>query len=155
MIDQKTTNTRYKIQTAAWKDLNPLRRLEHICFPRDRWPLLDLIAVLSFPGIVRYKAVSDGELIGFIAAEVRRRDNVAWISTIAVHPGYRRQGIASEMLDLCETQLDAPVVRLTVRATNESAIRLYEGRGYYRVGIMPRYYQDDEDGIVYEKPLEN
>jgi ribosomal protein S18 acetylase RimI-like enzyme len=155
MIKQKSTSTKYDIQTAEWKDLNPLRRLERICFPRDRWPLLDLIAVLSFPGIIRYKAVSGGKLIGFIAGEVRRRDNVAWISTVAVHPGYRRQGIASDLLDLCESQLEAPVIRLTVRSTNEGAIHLYEGRGYYRVGIMPGYYQDGEDGIVYEKPIEN
>ncbi|NIP41807.1 MAG: GNAT family N-acetyltransferase, partial [candidate division Zixibacteria bacterium] len=87
------------------------------------------------------------------AGETRRRENVAWIATIAVHPDFRRQGIASALLDICESELKTPSVRLTVRKTNTEAIQLYEQRGYHLVGIMREYYGDNEDGIIYEKQL--
>jgi ribosomal-protein-alanine N-acetyltransferase len=148
------THPRFTILPAEWKDLNALRKLERICFPLDRWPMLDLIAVLSFPGIARYKAVVDGKLVGFAAGDVRQRDNTGWISTIAVHPAYRRMGIATALLETCEASLDAPAIRLTVRKSNEAAIHLYRQRGYYQVGVWPDYYQDHEDGIIFEKPLE-
>lgn len=153
MVAQRTSKTQYQIRPAEWKDLSALRKLERVCFPRDRWPILDLIAVLSFPGIVRYKAVSNERLIGFIAGETRSRENVAWISTIAVHPDFRRQGIATALLDICESELKTPSVRLTVRKTNIEAIQLYDQRGYQMVGIMREYYGDNEDGIIYEKRL--
>ena len=80
------------IETASLRDLGPLRRLEQISFPKDAWPLLDLIGVLTFGGVVRLKAVCDGQMVGFIAGDVRRMEGVAWIATVAVLPEYRGQG---------------------------------------------------------------
>ena len=65
-----------QIQPANLFDLSAVRQLEKVCFPVDAWPLLDMIGALTFPNIVRYKALWDGELIGFIAgvsAPVGRR----------------------------------------------------------------------------------
>ena len=42
-------------------------------------------------------------------------------------------------------------VRLSVRMSNEAAIRLYERAGYTRVGAWGNYYTDGEDGLVMEK----
>ena len=44
------------IQPATWRDLNSLRHLERLCFPKDAWPLLDLVGVLTLPNVVRLKA---------------------------------------------------------------------------------------------------
>ena len=60
------------VEPATWRDLNPLRSLEKICFPVDVWPLFDMIGVLTFPGVVRLKATQNGEMVGFIAADIRR-----------------------------------------------------------------------------------
>jgi ribosomal-protein-alanine N-acetyltransferase len=46
------------IAQATLRDLNALRKIERVCFPKDAWPLLDLISVLSFPGVVHLKAVA-------------------------------------------------------------------------------------------------
>ena len=56
-----------EIQTASLLDLGALRRLERACFEKDAWPLLDLVAVLTWPEVVRLKAVDSGEMIGFVA----------------------------------------------------------------------------------------
>ena len=143
----------YQIEPATWRDLGALRRLEQECFPLDAWPLLDLIAVLSFSNIVRLKAILNDEMIGFIAGDLRRGQDLAWIATIGVLPVYQRQGIASALLQACEAQLQTSRVRLSLRINNQPARLLYESAGYYQVGIWPEYYNDKTDALVMEKHL--
>lgn len=139
------------IEPATWRDLTALRQLEQVCFPQDAWPLWDLIGVLTFPNVVRLKASLAGKLVGFIAADTRRGENLAWIATLAVHPDYRRLGIGSALLSACESRLDVPRIRLSVRASNQPALRLYTRFGYKHHSIWPGYYADGEDALVLEK----
>lgn len=140
------------LQIANWRDLNGLRQLEQACFPKDAWPLLDLIGVLITPGVVRLKAVSPGgEMIGFIAGDDHLKDGLAWIATLGVLPDFRRQGIGQALLEACEQRLQSHRIRLNVRYSNHAAIRLYERNGYQRIGIWEKYYQDGEHALVMEK----
>jgi ribosomal-protein-alanine N-acetyltransferase len=139
------------VEPATWRDLNDLRRLEQVCFPEDAWPLWDLIGVLTFPGVVRLKATIAGEMVGFIAADIHRFENVAWIATLGVLPDYRRRGIASILLRASEERLKVPRIRLSVRTSNRPAIDLYTRFGYVRHGVWSRYYADGEDALVLEK----
>ena len=88
----RTTATGWAIESASLRDLGALRHLEQACF-RDAWPLLDLISVLTMPGVVRLKAVVAGCMVGFVAGDVRRDEGVAWIATIGVLPEFRQQGM--------------------------------------------------------------
>jgi ribosomal protein S18 acetylase RimI-like enzyme len=141
----------YTIEPATWHDLNALRRIEKICFPLDAWPLLDLIGILTFPNIIRLKAVSDGQMVGFVAGDIKPAERLAWIATIGVLPEYQGRGIGAALLSACEAQLDVPVIRLVVRPSNQTAIHLYERFGYASMGTWRRYYSDGEDGAVMEK----
>ena len=143
-----------EITAATWRDLNALRRVEQVCFPRDAWPLWDLIGVLTLPNVIRFKAVADEQMVGFIAGDLRPAQRQGWIATIGVLPEYRGQGIGSALLDICEARLEMPSIRLNVRISNETAIRLYQKRGYQRIGIWPEYYQDREDALIMEKRIE-
>jgi len=143
--------SRFTIETATWRDFNALRRLEQVCFPQDAWPLWDLVGVLTVPNVVRLKAVLDGRMVGFIAGDWRRSDRVAWISTVGVLPEYRRQGIGRALIEACEQRLDGVAIRLSVRISNQQAIRLYESLGYHHLGTWPEYYQGGEDARVMEK----
>jgi ribosomal protein S18 acetylase RimI-like enzyme len=140
-----------EIIPATLRDLSALRTLERVCFEKDAWPLLDLMAVLTFPDVIRLKAVEDGRMIGFIAGDPRRSEGFAWIATVAVDPGYRRRGIGRALLLVCENQLHEPRVKLTVRMSNSGAITLYEREGYRTVDVWKGYYNDGEDGVVMEK----
>ncbi len=140
-----------EIIPATWRDLKELRYLEEVCFAQDAWPLLDVIGVLSFPGIVRIKAVMDEKMVGFIAGEVRNPQDLAWIATFGVLPAFRRQGIGSALLEACEKELNVERVRLSVRVGNKTAIRLYSSFGYQRVGTWPEYYRGGIDAVVLEK----
>jgi ribosomal protein S18 acetylase RimI-like enzyme len=143
-----------EIQVASLRDLAALRRLEHACFEKDAWSLLDLMAVLTWPEVVRLKAVEDGEMVGFVAGDPRPSEGVSWIATIGVDPRYQRRGIGRTLLEACEAQIKLPRVKLTVRISNQSAISLYEKQGYRSVDIWRRYYNDGEDGLVMEKVLQ-
>jgi len=142
-----------EIQTASIRDLGALRRLENACFEKDAWPLLDLMAVLTWPQVVRLKADEDGYLVGFVAGDPRPAQGLAWIATIGVDPGYQRRGIGRALLRACEEQVKMPLVKLTVRLSNQVAIALYEKEGYQTVDIWKTYYDDGEDGLVMEKIL--
>jgi ribosomal protein S18 acetylase RimI-like enzyme len=144
---------RVAIEIASIRDLGALRHVEQVCFPKDAWPLIDLIGVLTFPGVIRFKAVNDKQMVGFIAGDVRRMEGVAWIATVAVLPDYRGRGIGSALLKACEEKITVNRVRLCVRMSNDVAIRLYEKFGYSKVGEWTRYYQDGESALVMEKKL--
>lgn len=140
-----------EIAAASIRDLNALNRFEHVCFGKDAWPILDLIAVLTFPDIIRLKVVEDGRMIAFAAGDMHNPDGLGWIATIGVDPQYRRRGIGRELLRACEKRLRGARIRLSVRASNDGAIRLYEQEGYRRVEVWQGYYNDGESAIVMEK----
>lgn len=152
MLDPTTAP--YTIQPSTWRDLMALRRVEEVCFLQDLWPLLDLVAVLTVPRIVRLKAVVADQMVGFVAGDPHPPDQVGWITTIGVLPEYRRRGIASDMLARCEEQMGMAFVRLCVRRSNAGAIRLYSDRGYRQVSVWAHYYLGGEDALVLEKRCE-
>jgi ribosomal protein S18 acetylase RimI-like enzyme len=145
------SDTSVAIEPASLRDLSALRHVEQICFPKDAWPLMDLIGVLTFPGVVRLKAMNGRQMVGFIAGDIRRLEGMAWIATVAVLPEFRGRGIGAALLQACEARISVNRIRLCVRPSNDVAIRLYERFGYTRVGEWTKYYQDGESALVMEK----
>ena len=143
-----------EIQEASLRDLGSLRRLESACFKKDAWPILDLMAVLTWSGVVRLKAVVEDEMVGFVAGDPRPAQNAGWTATIGVDPRYQRRGIGRALLRACEERMQYPRMKLTVRMSNEAAIALYKKEGYRTVDIWKNYYNDGEDGLVMEKILD-
>jgi ribosomal-protein-alanine N-acetyltransferase len=79
------------------------------------------------------------------------------ITNVAVHPAYRRRGIARAMLaavleDAVRRSLS--LVGLEVRPTNAEARTLYESFGFRVVGRRRGYYYDTgEDALIMEARL--
>ena len=76
----------------------------------------------------------------------------AHVTTIAVRENMRRQGIGERLLisamDMAAS-LDAQIVTLEVRISNECALLLYQKCGFYKTGTRPRYYTDNgEDAFI-------
>ncbi len=80
----------------------------------------------------------------------------AHISTIAVHPEWRRRGIGSLLLDTLlrhAQDQEAQVVTLEVRVSNTAAQALYATWGFQAVGRRRRYYSDTgEDALIMTTP---
>ena len=142
----------WSIQTATWRDFSQLNQLERACFPpEDLWPFWDLIAALTLPGLVRLKAVVDGQMVGFVGGERDVNRRLGWVTTLGVLQPYRRQGIALALLAQCEQDLAMPAIQLSVRASNQAAIDLYKKCGYTVVRLWEKYYVGGEDALVLEK----
>ncbi len=145
------SNSAFEILPANWRDLFALRRLENECFPEDAWPLPDLFGALTLPGILRLKAVVQGEMVGFVAADTTRSRELNWIITIGVSAAHRRKGIGLALLKACEERLHARAFRLCVRRSNQPALQLYQQTGYSTVDVWKGYYSGGEDALVLEK----
>lgn len=75
----------------------------------------------------------------------------AHIATLAVHPEFRRRGIAKRLLvrALRSTIHEgAKQAMLEVRASNHIAQNLYRQFGFVVVGRRPRYYLDNNEDAV-------
>jgi len=142
------------IETATWRDLKDLHQLEKVCFQLDAWPLLDILEVLTIPQIIRYKAADQEKLVGFIAVDLRRSQQTAWIATLAVLPAYRKSGIGSTLIKICEEEVNLPRIRLSVRQSNQPAIQLYQKHGYQQIEVWKKYYKGGDNAYVFEKIIE-
>lgn len=103
----------------------------------------------------QWVAESGGVLRGYIlwwyvADEVH-------IVNVAVHPGFRRRGVARRLLAaVFEAARDRgmTIATLEVRFHNTAAITLYESLGFRKVAIRKAYYADNgEDAVVMLKTL--
>ena len=141
------------IKPATWHDLRELYQLERICFQVDAWPMLDVLGVLTLPQVLRLKAVDEKAMIGFIAADLRRMQQTAWIATLAVLPEYQKAGLGSALLETCESQIKLPRIRLSVRQSNHPAIQLYKKHSYQQVDTWSAYYKGGDDALIFEKTL--
>jgi [ribosomal protein S18]-alanine N-acetyltransferase len=76
----------------------------------------------------------------------------AHITTIAMHPDFRRRGLGEFMLvNLIDIAYDinARWVTLEVRVSNYSAQNLYRKYGFREAGLRHRYYSDNqEDALI-------
>ncbi|MEP7288945.1 MAG: GNAT family N-acetyltransferase [Chloroflexota bacterium] len=142
----------YTVSAATIRDAHAIRRLEQIVFPIDAYTYLSLTSLLMWPGGANYKLTDRrGELVGFVAGSPNWSTHTDWIVTLGVHPLHQRRGLGQLLLATCEEHLSQATLALTVRASNQPAIHLYERAGYSRAYIEPRYYNDGEDGIVMHK----
>ena len=141
----------YKINQATISDLNQLREMDRVCFDKDQWPLIELVAVLVLPGVVRLKVEIGNRMAGFISADSHRTEGIGWITSISVLPEFRRQGIAKALMIACAEMMKMPAMRLSVRRSNLGAQRLYNELGYKYVDVWKEYYGDGEDALIMEK----
>ena len=76
----------------------------------------------------------------------------AHITSISVHPDFRRRGLATELMKYIVNSCYKKMIKyitLEVRASNFSAISLYEKFGFKSVGRRKKYYQDNnEDALI-------
>jgi ribosomal-protein-alanine N-acetyltransferase len=76
----------------------------------------------------------------------------AHITILAVHPDYRQQGLGQILLFTLMAIAHARKLEwatLEVRASNQSAIALYQKFGFEPVGTRRKYYQDTgEDALI-------
>lgn len=99
----------------------------------------------------------DGEkkIIGYICWWII--EDEIHILNLAIHPDFRRKGVASALLEnLVSYAYENRISLLTleVRRFNSPAIQLYKKFGFRVTGIRKRYYPEGEDALIMERKLE-
>jgi ribosomal-protein-alanine N-acetyltransferase len=110
----------------------------------------EIAAPHSFP----FVAECDGIVAGYVCLMSLFEE--AQILDIAVAPELRGRGIARMLMDHAISvarEKDADVLALEVRASNISAIALYEKCGFVSTGLRHKYYEGVDDAVLMEKKL--
>jgi len=101
-----------------------------------------------------YIAVVDGSAVGFVYVQFYEWNRLAQIQGLAVDPSYQRQGIAAELVKVAERfarEKGARGVYVDTPTLNRKGRGFYEAVGYNYGYEMPRYYEDNLDGVTYQK----
>lgn len=115
-----------------------------ICWSKDSY-----IQELSNPIAKYFVAKIDNNVVGFVGTWIVLDES--HITNIAVHPNYRKQGIASkllnELLHYCKNQ-GCVAYTLEVRSSNIAAKSLYEKHNFKQDGIRKGYYEDNKEDAI-------
>jgi len=140
------------IRFAAESDLNGILAVERLSFPnRKQWDTGDFQDALKDLFLV----FVDGEISGFLVASCWENSKRAVILRIAVHPGHRKRGIATRLIEAAIGKFRGMGIReveIDVEIVKRGAIQLYEKVGFRTVRGIPmdkNNTMSDENGSFY------
>lgn len=129
--------------------------LEKLCFS-DPWSENSVASELKNKLALWLVAEEDGRVAGYIGSQTCTDESD--VMNVAVHPDFRRRGIAEALVNALVAELKAIESRcltLEVRASNAPAICLYEKMGFVEVGRRKNYYRNPrEDALIMRKEWE-
>ena len=127
-------------------------QLEKLCFS-DPWSEKSVASELENPLSLWLVALDGDTVAGYVGSQSVMGESD--MMNIAVHPDYRRQGLAEELVNALVTALAENgnhSLTLEVRASNAPAIALYEKTGFSQVGRRKNYYRNPkEDALILRK----
>jgi len=132
--------------------VSQIAQIEKCCFS-DPWSENSIASELENALSYWLVAVDGDKVAGYVGSQSVLGETD--MMNIAVHPDYRRQGIARKLIDALIEGLKARgslSLMLEVRASNEPAKALYADMGFQQIGIRPRYYSKPrEDALILRK----
>ena len=137
------------IRLATRADVPAIVDLESEVFGADAWDERAVLAELAGPG---RRVVVAADRSGYAVSMTL--GDIVDLQRIAVHPGRRRTGLASALLeDLLAHTGAADRMLLEVSEGNEAAVAFYAAHGFTRIDVRPRYYRDGSDALVLHRTL--
>ena len=119
-----------------------LHEIEKACFGRDAWSINNLVAEFKNDYSYLFGEVIDGKVVGYVCVRIMYEE--AQICNIAVLDSFRRQGIATRLLEAVAqyvTSKGCERSELEVNVCNTAAIELYKKCGYEIVGTRVNFYR--------------
>lgn len=137
------------------KDIDEVLIIENLCFTMP-WSKKAFEEDLNKNKLSKYiVAEHNKDVVGYIG--VWRILDEGHITNIAVHPKFRKRGIARALMEnLIQILKRESIIKMTleVRASNVPAINLYNQLGFKPEGIRKAYYEDNkEDALIMWKEL--
>ena len=132
-----------------------IAELETICFS-DPWSEKSIASELDNKLAFWLVAAEGDRVAGYIGSQTVMDETD--MMNVAVHPDFRRQGIAEALVNgLVEhlKTMGSHCLTLEVRASNVPAISLYEKLGFSEIGRRKNYYRNPrEDALILRKEWE-
>lgn len=142
----------FDIRPATFADVKAIANIENLAFtnPWSRWCFYSELANPLSTTLVATPRDSPKSIVGYLIYWVAAQE--MHILNLAVHPQWRRRGVAKALLaqGLAQAQArGAQVAWLEVRPSNQAALALYETHGFLPVGRRRGYYEDTgEDAVI-------
>lgn len=135
--------------------VSQVAELEKICFS-DPWSENSIASELNNQLSLWLVAEDNGRVAGYIGSQTVMGESD--MMNVAVHPNYRKQGIATALIFGLVEELrkqESYCLTLEVRASNENAISLYRKLDFREVGCRKNYYRNPkEDALILRKEWE-
>jgi [ribosomal protein S18]-alanine N-acetyltransferase len=116
----------------------------------------DLYTSISQAWREAFLIVDTGEAIGGALIGIHDGPLTGRILIMVVDPPLRQRGVGARLMQLfvqrCQER-SFRSVSLEVRAANVAAQNFYHRHGFRPIGLLPRYYNDGEDGVKMERVL--
>ena len=141
------------LRDARHADLDGVADLERLSFPVP-WKRDYFEVEIGAPWRFNRVALCGGTLAGYVFCAFAGGE--VHVNKIAVAPAFRRQGVASALMDevfAFAHRVDAVEMYLEVRVSNRRAQAFYAGLGFSETGRRARYYFDGEDALVMVRKL--
>jgi ribosomal-protein-alanine N-acetyltransferase len=136
--------------------VSQIAELEKLCFS-DPWSEKSIETELSCRLSVWLVALEGEQVVGYVGSQTVIDESD--MMNIAVHPDFRRRGIAEALvaeLEAALRQRGSRALTLEVRDSNAPAIALYEKLGFAQVGLRKNYYRNPkEDARILRKEWES
>ena len=136
--------------------VSQIAELEKLCFS-DPWSEKSIETELSCRLSVWLVALEGEQVVGYVGSQTVIDESD--MMNIAVHPDFRRRGIAEALvaeLEAALRQRGSRALTLEVRDSNAPAIALYEKLGFSQVGLRKNYYRNPkEDARILRKEWES
>jgi len=145
-----------KIRGFKKGDLAELSSIERTSF-KDPYPSTLILTLSRLSPEYFLVAEVSGKPAGYISA-LARFGGAAHLVSLAVHPRYRKLGVAKSLVKALIRKLKAggfAKLTLEVRVSNKPAMALYQSLGFKPSGKLPSYYEDGEDAQVMVLNLSN
>ncbi|MDD5626393.1 MAG: GNAT family N-acetyltransferase [Patescibacteria group bacterium] len=118
-------------------------------FFKKEYDPVSLSARLKNHNIVIYLACANQKVVGYLVVGVYV-GGVCLIIWIAVDSKHQGQGIASKLLELCETDLKKKGVHKLHLWTDQKNVNFYKNRGYKLLGKIAENYYGSDDYFFYK-----
>ena len=140
------------IESMTAAHVSQIAELEKLCFS-DPWSEKSIETELTCRLSLWLVALEGEQVVGYVGSQTVIDESD--MMNVAVHPDFRRRGIAQALVSALEDALrqrGSRALTLEVRDSNVAAITLYEKMGFRQVGLRKNYYhKPKEDALILRK----
>ncbi|AWD32576.1 Ribosomal-protein-alanine acetyltransferase [Candidatus Kinetoplastibacterium sorsogonicusi] len=140
--------SKFIISSMVQNDINDVLILENKIqkFPWSKQNFIDALLSSYYSKVIKYNDIIIGFIIAMFAPDVTD------ILNLGINNNFRRQGLATKILKLCETQsllLGNNILIIEVCKSNLDAIKFYKFHNFFHIGTRFNYYKCKLKNINY------